>query len=92
LRYYEYLGLKTEVIPIINHLSKINNNIKNPNLCLPLKECGIISPLEVSAETAREFFRPEEYYLEQLQEDLETFPGEFEGVEEEQIRKVLLES
>lgn len=91
LHYYGYLGLEAELTPIINCLSKISNNTKNPDLRLPLKECGIISPLEVSAETVREFFRPEEYDLDRLQESIESFPGEFEGVEMEQIRELLFD-
>jgi hypothetical protein len=69
LNYYEYFELKTEVAPVINHLSMISKSIEKPKLRLPLDKVGIISPLQVGAETLEEFFNPDEYYKEQERAD-----------------------
>lgn len=76
--YYEYFQLKGELVLVLKHLSKISENIGKPKLRLPLDKVGIISPLQVSAETMKEFFNAGEYYGEELRGKLEIFPEEYD--------------
>jgi hypothetical protein len=74
LNYYEHFELKTEVEPVIKHLSMISKSMEKPKLRLPLDKVGIINPLQVGAETLEEFFNPDQYYKEQLADEPEILP------------------
>jgi hypothetical protein len=66
--FYGYFGLRADVESVLNHITKIKNNVTKPEFHFPLDELNL-NPMDVDMDVLEEYFYPDAFIISRVKQN-----------------------